>query len=275
MFLDSARTAALHLGALRRHRPDVQLGDVRVYEFGAGWDLIGPLTAFALGVERQTLVDLRVNVSVDLVNDTLRRLHDYREDLERDFRAHLEDDFDARLRLFDRRPLRRIEQLERRFGIRYLAPRDARSTGLPSRSFDLVCSTYVFEHVPADDISAILSESVRLLKPGGVLSSFIDLRDHYMYFDSAVGPHHFLRFGSRIWRVLNPELQWVSRLRAPDYRSLVEESGLRIVEDDPIEPTAEEYAVLARTRLAREFRDRYTLEQLGTKEMRLVARHVR
>jgi SAM-dependent methyltransferase len=263
-FDDHARTAALHVDARRRYGPGMRVGDVQAYEFGAGWDLIGPLTAFALGLERQTLVDVRDILRLELVNHTLRQLAEHRE--------HLESICGAPLRTIDSRPVRSVGELERRFGIRYLAPRNARATGLPARSFDLVSSTYVLEHVPADDIAAILRESVRLLSPDGVLSSFIDLRDHFMYFDPAVGPHHFLGFGSRSWRWLNPGLQWVNRLRAIDHRRLVENSGLRIVAENPIEPTAEERTVLAGMRLARQFRDRYTLEQLGTKELHLVAR---
>ena len=46
-------------------------------------------------------------------------------------------------------PIASLEELEARFGIRYLAPRDARATALPAGSVDFVSSTSTLEHVPA------------------------------------------------------------------------------------------------------------------------------
>jgi len=56
---------------------------------------------------------------------------------------------------------------EQRRNIRYLQ-RDARDTGLPSQSFDVVTSTMLLHEMPPDAIAATLREAYRLLVPGGI-----------------------------------------------------------------------------------------------------------
>src|SRR4051795_2400592 len=100
--------ALQHLRAYDEHGPETPPADAVFYEFGAGWDLAIPLSYAALGVGRQVLVDIRPSARVELVNDSLARL-----ELE---------------------PVQSLVELEKRFEIEYLAPRDARATGLPAES---------------------------------------------------------------------------------------------------------------------------------------------
>ena len=180
-----------------------------LYEFGAGWDLVGPLTLALSGVGRQIVVDIRENLRLELVNDTLRRLPALLDETHRSFE-----------------PIASRGELERRLGIRYLAPCDARDTGLPASSVDMISSTFTLEHISAPDIAAILRESARLLRPGGLVSCAIDMKDHYSYFDDGLGPYHFLGVPERTWRFVNPDLHYQNRLRLPDYRRLFADAGL-------------------------------------------------
>jgi hypothetical protein len=75
--------ACRHYDAMRRHRPALAPQQAVAYEFGAGWDLVGPLTLAVLGIRHQLLVDIRENLRLQLVNDTLARLRRRRPDLER------------------------------------------------------------------------------------------------------------------------------------------------------------------------------------------------
>src|SRR5262245_66628546 len=63
-----------HLDAYREHGPPRAAGNAVFYEFGAGWDLTVPLAYWALGVERQVLVDIHANLHFDLVDLTIARL---------------------------------------------------------------------------------------------------------------------------------------------------------------------------------------------------------
>src|SRR5919206_1953290 len=131
------------------------------YEFGAGWDLAIPLSFAALGVGRQVLVDIRPSVRIELVNESLAAFERLREELEADNGRELRP---------LGRPITSLEELEERFGIAYLAPRDARATGLEAASIDFVSSTDTCEHIPEADLARIFAECHRLLRPGGIFS---------------------------------------------------------------------------------------------------------
>jgi SAM-dependent methyltransferase len=227
--------------------------DAVFYEFGAGWDLAIPLSYAALGVRRQVLVDIRPSARVELVNETLALLEAIEE---RSLGG----------------PVSSLGELEQRFGISYLAPRDARATGLEAESIDFITSTDVCEHIPEHDLAQIFRECKRLLRPGGAISCRIDLQDHYAYFDSSLSRYHFLRFSDRAWGLVNSPLHFQNRLREPDYRRLVEEAGLEVVSWAPSGPSKEGLAQLGGLELAPRFRNGYTREQLGVTVLSFVAR---
>lgn len=261
-----AVTAAQHLAALARIRPGADRSSLHFYEFGAGWDLIGPIAMWALGVDRQTLLDIRPNLKFELVNDTIRQFAARSE--------HLERLLGGPLRPVEDLPVTGVADLESRFGITYLAPADARSVPLPAGSVDFVSSTFTLEHIPAFEISAILRETRRLLGADGVMSSLIDMQDHYQYIDSKVSVYNFLRYRSPVWLLLNPSLQWQSRLRHSQYLELFRAAGYEILFDEPKPPTEEDLSMLAGMHVAPEFA-RFTLEDLGTRATHLVVRVAR
>jgi SAM-dependent methyltransferase len=238
--------ARQHLEAFGRPAEDAVF-----YEFGAGWDLAIPLSYAALGVGRQVLVDIRPSARVELANETIVLL-------EREV-GPLGGSVSS------------LPALEERFGIVYLAPCDARATGLESESIDFVTSTDVCEHIPEGDLAQIFVECRRLLRPGGAISCRIDLQDHYAYFDPSLSRYHFLRFSDRAWRLVNSPLHFQNRLREPDYRRLVEQSGLEIVSWTPSGPSTEGLAELEGMELAPRFRNGYTAEELGATVLSFVA----
>jgi hypothetical protein len=201
------------------------------FEFGAGWDLVGPMTTWMLGVDRQTIVDIRPHARVGLINHTLARLDVLHEELC--------DRLAQELRWAVPEPIGCLAELESRFGITYLAPVDARATRLRGASFDLITSTYTLEHIPAADIVSILRECRRLLRPGGMLTAAVDLADHYAFADASITPYNFLRYSDRRWRVANSSLHYQNRLRAPDYLGLVAEAGFDVLEYEEDRPQGE------------------------------------
>ena len=255
--------ALQHLRIYEEHGPGKPAGEATFYEFGAGWDLAIPLGFTALGVPNQVLVDIRPVVRAALVNDSLAlyaRLWD-----------ELEAEAGHELRKLGPATIADTAELEPRFGIRYLAPRDARATGLPAGSVDFISSTDVCEHIPEADLAEILRECARLLRPGGLVSFRIDLTDHYSYFDKSLSRYHFLRYDDRRWGWVNSPLQYQNRLRDPDYRRLVEGAGLEVVSWTPSLPK-DALAELAGVPLDAHFRDGYTPEELGVTVLSFVAR---
>jgi SAM-dependent methyltransferase len=247
--------ARQHVEAYREHGPGTPLGEACFYEFGAGWDLAVPLAYAMLGVGRQVLVDIRASARVELVNDSIASLERARDD--------------DSLRALGG-PIAGLDDLENRFGIRYLAPCDARDTGLAEGSVDFVSSTDTCEHIPGDDLALIFRECHRLLRPGGAFSCRIDLQDHYAYFDRSLSRYNFLRFSDRTWSVVNSPLHHQNRLRSPDYLQLVRGAGFELVVERPSGPSDEGRAELRSLPLAERFRG-YSEDELGVTVLSFVA----
>jgi hypothetical protein len=241
-----------HLAAYEEHGLGVPAADATFFEFGAGWDLAIPLSYALLGLGRQIVIDIRPSARIELVNETIAALE----------RLHPEREVGG--------PISSIAELETRFGIHYLAPCDARGTGLRPGIVDFVSSTDTCEHIPAGDLAEVFVECRRLLRPGGAFSCRIDLHDHYSYFDRGVSRYNFLRFSDRAWSLVNSPLHYQNRLRAPDYLRLVREAGFDLVIENPSGPNEEGRAELQAMQLAKRFRN-YPLEEVGVTILSFVA----
>ena len=257
----NARQALEHLGVIRKHRPTTSLRDAVFFEFGAGWDLVIPLMFYSFGVDHQILVDVRPNLRLELVNDSVRRLNRWgatagaEEGLP--FRALPEDGFRSAIDL-------------KEVGIDYRAPVDARRTGLPPESVDIITSTHTLEHIPGPGIQEILLEASRILKTRGLVSCRIDFKDHYSYVDESISAYNFLKFRAGPWRLLNSSIHFQNRLRYPDYKRIFEQSNLECLDENIHRPNEEQLATLERLKISRWFRDRYSLEDLGIRGLDVV-----
>jgi SAM-dependent methyltransferase len=251
-----------HLALYEEHGPGVPAPDATFFEFGAGWDLAIPLAYALLGVGHQVVIDIRPSARTELVNDTIAAFERLRPELEETAKRSLRDLGG---------PVSSVAELEQRFGIRYLAPCDARATGLPAGSVDFVSSTDTCEHIPRADLAAIFAECRRLLRPGGAFSCRIDLQDHYAYFDRSLSRYNFLRFSDRTWALVNSPLHFQNRLRAPEYLGLVRDAGFELVVDNPSGPSEQGRAGLQALPLAERFRG-YSVEDLGVTILSFVAR---
>jgi hypothetical protein len=208
------------------------------------------------------LVDIRPSARLELVNDSLASFERLRPELEAEAGSELRS-LGA--------PLRSLEELERRFGIRYLAPCDARDTALAEGSIAFASSTDTCEHIPEADLAAIFRETRRLLRPTGAFSCRVDLQDHYAYFDPSLSRYNFLRFSEGTWRLVNGPLHFQNRLRSPDYLRLVRDAGFELVVQRPSGPSEEGLAELESLPLAPRFHG-YPPEELGVTVLSFVAR---
>jgi len=251
-----------HLAAYEEHAPGVPAAGATFFEFGAGWDLAIPLAYAQLGVGRQVLVDIRPSARVELVSETIAAFDRLRPQLAEIAGRGLRDLGG---------PIASLAELEPRFGIRYLAPCDARETGLPAGSVDFVSSTDTCEHIPRADLAAIFAECRRLLRPGGAFSCRIDLQDHYAYFDPSLSRYNFLRFSDRMWALVNSPLHFQNRLRSSEYLQLVRDADLELVVENPSGPSEQGRAELAKLPLAERFRG-YPHDDLGVTILSFVAR---
>ena len=160
--------------------------------------------------------------------------------------------------------------LERTYGIRYLAPADARDTRLPAGSIDLVATTSTLEHVPLPDLRAILRETQRLCHDRSVVSHVVDYSDHFAHGDDQINVYNFLRFGSEQWERFNTSFHHQNRLRHRDYRPIFEEAGFAVIEEHA-EHDVDAREQLASVPLAEDFRH-YRTEEILPRVGRFVLR---
>jgi SAM-dependent methyltransferase len=242
-FRDLVTWCEPHIKAIRRHHA-APLSQLRFYEFGAGYHLIGPLTFYALGVDQQLAVDLNRLTRPELINDTIVKFCDLPVELGLELVRKPSQLVD------EKNPSLSLKEL---YGIEYRAPCDARATGLPSNSIDCVTSTSTLEHISPADIRAILWECHRLLKPDGMMTMAIDYQDHYSFFDKNISGYNFLRYSDSKWEMFSPSLHFQNRLRHPDYVALFESCGFQIIEEKRSEGTAADVDTIKRLPLNEKF----------------------
>jgi len=263
-FLHWINIAAQHCDIFLKYGSVKNLSAATFYEFGTGWDLLIPLAYYAFGVDRQILVDIRPLARLELINDALQRFPVSKGKLEASLNRSLRD--------LGNRPAKSISELQQRFGITYLAPRDARNTGLDPGSIDFISSTATLEHIPTAAIREILAECGRILKSGGVVSCRVDMVDHFAYFDPHISDYNFLKFSDVTWNLVNSSLLYTNRLRYPDYLRHIKAAGFEVLMEGIDQPTTADLATLRRLRLACRFRAGYTLEELGAKRLQVASR---
>lgn len=250
-------SAARHWQAVRDLLPDEDPQQLAGYEFGAGWHLGVAVALSFEGVGSQVLVDRSPLARPDLVCATIAAIAATGDpEPSGPHRAEAPAEIDAALSAL---------------GIRYLAPRDARATGLPAASVDFVTSTSTLEHIPEADLDAVLRECHRLLRPGGVLSAIIDYGDHYAHADASITSVNFLKYGPRQWKLYSPALHFQNRLRHSDHVARIANAGFEIVVEHASPGNDADRALVASSRLHAAFFDRDP-EDLIAREGHIVAR---
>jgi hypothetical protein len=201
------------------------LGRARLFEFGAGWDLHSNLVQWCYGLNDQVVVDISRLARLDLVNRVI---------------AHLRENPPPEcLRVPGELLVEPLEHtLLQHYGIRYLAPADARHTALESGSVDLICTTSVLEHIPASMLREIMQECRRIAGKRSVMSHVVDYTDHYAHSDSSISLYNFMRFSAREWERYNPAIHYQNRLRHFEYAKLFDEAGFVPLAENVIDPDA-------------------------------------
>ncbi len=194
---------------------------------------------------------------IDLINDSITRINKHADKIQN----RLSIPFTPR-----QLQIKHIDELAQ-LGINWIAPLDARNTGLPTASIDFMSNTATLEHIPADDILLILKECYRLLKPGALLSCVIDFADHYSYFDKNINPYNFLTLSDTAWALLNSPIHYQNRLRYSDYMALLAQTPLKIVTQEIFRPAT--FDAISSLKLAPRF-EKYELDDLAIVGMRLL-----
>jgi SAM-dependent methyltransferase len=95
---------------------------------------------------------------------------------------------------------------------------------LPTASVDLIFSHAVLEHVRRNEFADVMAETRRILKPGGIASHQVDLRDHLG------GGLNNMRIGSRWWEsgFMASSGFYTNRLRFPEMCRAFSDAGFSV-----------------------------------------------
>ena len=241
----------------------------KILEIGSGWELLLPMLFSLCRTDRVFLTDLTALLDKYTLAGGLESF--------RHNRRRILDTLHLDAAEFDERFGAGTEDIEseNRFlaknGMVYLAPCDCRHLPLEDASLDAITSRSVFEHIPRPVIEEILTESYRLLTPGGLVCHFVDNSDHWEHGDKTISRVNFLRFSDRAFRLtyLN-SLNYQNRLRHNEYVDMLLKCGFEIVRAERnVDPAA--LQALKTLPLAPQFL-RFPAEDLATMDSYLLAR---
>lgn len=108
---------------------------------------------------------------------------------------------------------------------------DARKLDLPDKSIDLINSNNTFEHIYPELLIGMLREFSRIVKPGGVMSHFIDMSDHFAHLDKTITIYNFLKFSDAEWKWIDNSIQPMNRMRITDYRKIYTDLGIAVTHE--------------------------------------------
>ena len=203
------------------------VNEKKTLEIGTGRMPVIPMLFYILGQQSCDTFDIDVLLKGDLTLETVKQM----TELSRFLAEHLPWGWDenAGTRLEKLKSVREIAQLFDLMHMKYHAPADARNTRFPPQCMDVVFSNTTLEHIPSEQLLGLLQETRRVLLPDGVMVHLIDCSDHFSHSDPNISRINFLRFSDDDWQKYNTKFIYQSRLRAGEYRRLIEQAGFKIL----------------------------------------------
>lgn len=143
---------------------------------------------------------------------------------------------------------RNVDEILSACGARYLTKGLASWGEIPDASVDLIFSQAVLEHVRKSEFGLLLRECKRVLRPTGVCSHRVDLRDHLG------GGLNNLRFSERVWEsgIFSRSGFYTNRIRYRRMLTLFEGAGFKV---DVTQLRHWDALPIKKRQLAPEFRD--------------------
>jgi len=208
------------------------LSDWSAVEIGTGWTPILPILFWLNGQKQCDTYDNQQLLKDALVVESARQFVAIDQSAAVLCQINDEQDvFRGRLKVLEKLVADEASGLEimRTCNIRYHAPVDAASTGLASESVDVVYSNTMLEHAREDEISALLRECYRIIRPGGYMLHLIDLSDHFAHSDQLISAINFLQFSEKRFSQYNSRFLYQNRLREPRWRQIIQDHNFEII----------------------------------------------
>jgi len=195
-------------------------------EVGSGWTLYLPMALWLGGAEKIHTFDIHRYMKPLLLKKYISYWNQNRKHMENIFAGFTsEKEFNHKFNLLLKWHHDPSEILSLA-GISYHAPADASKTRLENESIDLHFSTNVLEHISKNNITEILSEAKRILKPNGLLIHRVNPGDHFAHADTSISSINFLKYNQVSWDWwANNQFAYHNRLRANDLINIFEKTG--------------------------------------------------
>lgn len=152
-----------------------------VLELGPGDSLLSALNLYALGASKIYLVDVGEFATKEM-EPYVNAVNFLKEKEYKDIKLDKVDPTATS-----------IEDFYKNLDMQYLTNGLNSLRSIPDQSIDFICSHAVLEHVRAHEFDDVMAEFHRILKPNGVCSHTIDLKDH---FEESLNN---LRLSDKIW----------------------------------------------------------------------------
>jgi len=244
-----------------------ELDGAGVIEIGTGWFPTLPICFSLVGAKRILTYDISRHLDAGLTFRMLAALEPHLNSIA-GAGGRRPEDIQARYReLLEAKDLKALLEKAR---VEYCAPADTGTTGSPPNNADLVYSNSVLEHVPKQVIRSLMSEIMRMLRPGGLTLHNVGCNDHYAFVDRRISFVNYLRYTEARWSRWNNRLQYQNRLRAPEFLEMASEAGLEVIyKQVAVRPGTRE--ALTTFEVAPEFQ-RFSKEQMAITTVDFIAK---
>lgn len=237
----------------------------RLLDIGSGWHPTIPLLWHSFGNDQQTLVDICPNMNARQVADTIKYFREVVESPNWSHRSAIK-----RLPEQSARVASDAATALKPLGIRYEAPYGDYLQRHPDH-FDMVICTQVLQHIPKAVHLQIFKELFHCMKPGGLFHATVHFVGQFRSPHLREGQYEHLTLSPATWDGwINSSMMGFNRLKGPDYRETLEQSGFRIREFKLTTPTPDDLAELRRTKVHPSF-SRYSELDLATRGVFFVA----
>jgi len=200
---------------LQKHK---EIDNVSCFELGTGWYPVVPLSLYLTGAKHIFTIDISAHLNLASLLKTIEKLNEWeKEGKLKSYLPQIKNERWTKLQLlFNKKNELNINDMLAEFGITTIVG-DARKVKLPQESVDFICSNNTFEHIYPNILKEILQEFKRLIKPGGIMSHFIDMSDHFAHFDKSISIYNFLQFTEKQWQWIDNSIQPQNRMRFCQY----------------------------------------------------------
>lgn len=195
-------------------------------EIGTGWVPIIPIIYYVFGQRDCKSFDIKKILRPDLSLMAAHQIGSLKELFDKDIVIH--DKMNLQ-RLAALRNVSAFQLLLEMMNFDYYAPADARATGLPSSSVDIVFSNTTLEHVPPLEIIELFKEAHRLLVSEGIMVHLIDCSDHFSHSDKNIHNLNYLNYSDKEWQRYNSNMIYQNRLRSSHYRDILTKANFEII----------------------------------------------